>query len=567
MVFNQSSPGFVSSEVDLTGSVRGQATTTGATVGNFRWGPVHEITTISNENELVSTFGAPNTTNSVDFHTASYFLKYGSSLRLVREVTGVANNSNSAGDASTLVKNRDDYDGQTFSFGTEGLWIAKYPGVLGNSLKVSVFAFKTDAGTTATNFAGWAYKSNLDAVVGTSQYASDNGSSNDEIHVVVIDEDGLFTGTPGTVLETFAFLSQAGDAKNSNGSTNYYADVINTSSNYIWFGSHDTTNFSANAGAVATGGVNYAVSDSDGIIDASLTGGVDSAAMTSTEVLAGFDLFEDSSTVDVSLLICPDMPTGSETTIANDVIACAAGRMDAVAFVSPSSGMVTAAAVVTMADALTSSSYAVIDSGRLKVYDKYNDKYINIPACAAVAGCTAATDASDGAWYSPAGEVRGQIFGVTKLHYNPNKADRDTLYRAGVNPIVTLPGKGTMLFGDKTHLSRPSAFDRINVRRLFIALRENISGNAEAQLFELNNEFSRARFVGAVEPFLRNIQGRNGIYDYRVVCNATNNNSAVIDANGFVADIYIQPARSINFVKLNFIATRTGVDFKEIAGE
>lgn len=568
MAFNQVSPGVVTSETDNTGVVVGVATTTGATVGNFRWGPVSELVTVSNENELVSTFAAPDATNTVDFHSAAYFLKYGNSLRVARETTAVANNANSGGDASTVVKNLTNYDSQTFAFATEGLWIAKFPGDLGNSLKVSVHAFKTDAATTLTSFNGWAHKARFNGPVGTSSFVAGKSSTNDELHIAIIDEDGSFTGTAGTVLEVFDYVSQASDAKNDNGSSNYYVDVINAKSKYIWFGSHDTTSFSANVGTAATpGSVNYAVTDTDGIIEASLTAGVDSAALGAAQVAAGFDLMEDADTSDISLLICPDLPAGSETAIANDVISVAIGRSDAVAFMSPSSGQDTAAEIKTFADALTSSSYAIVDSGRLRVYDKYNDQFINIPASSSVAGLASATDAEFGAWFSPAGETRGQLRGVTKLLYNPSAADRDTLYKAGVNPIVTLPGRGTMLFGDKTHLRRSSAFDRINVRRLFITLRKSISVAAESQLFEFNDEFTRASFISIVEPFLREIKGRRGIVDFRVVCDATNNTAAIVDSNQFVADIFIKPARSINFISLNFIATRSGVDFTEVAGE
>ena len=561
MVF-QVSPGVRVSEIDNTTTTPAVATTIGAFVGNFRWGPVTTVTTITNETELVSTFGAPNTVNAVDFHTAAYFLKYSNNLKVVREATSAAFNANSGGDAATLVENRTNYDGQTLSFGTVGLWVAKYPGLLGNSLLVSAFAY--NGSTNTSDFNSWAYASNFDAPPTTSTYATNRSGTGDEMHIIVIDEDGLFTGTPGTILEKFSFVSQASDAKNSDGSSNYYVDVINNTSQYIWFGAKDSTSL-PNSNTAASG-TDFTTADADGVIQGSLSGGADSAALGSTEFAAGWDEFNDEETVDVDLLICPDLPSGSESTIANDIAAIAVSRKDCVAFASPEAADLTASAIKTVADSFTATSYLIVDSGRLKVYDKYNDQNINIPACSSVAGLAAATEEDFGSWWSPAGFRRGQLLGVTELYFNPGKTDMDTLYKAGVNPIVTFPGRGTILYGDKTHLNRPSAFDRINVRRLFITLEESITAAAQDALFEFNDEFTRAQFLNIVVPFLRDVKGRRGITDFRVVCDETNNTAAVIDRNEFVGDIYIKPARSINFIQLNFIATRTGVDFNEIAG-
>lgn len=563
MVF-QLSPGVNFSEIDNTTSVPAVATTGGAFVGNFRWGPVLEVTTITNETELVSVFGAPNSTNSIDFHTASYFLKYANNLKVVRNVTSAAYNANAGGHATTLVKNLDNYNSQSLVFANVGLWVAKYPGALGNSLRVSLYAF-TDSNND-TDFAAWTYATQFDSAPGTSQYVSDRGGSNDEMHIIVVDEDGLFTGTPGTVLERFAFVSQASDAKNADGSSNYYATVINNQSQYIWFGAKDSTNL-PESGAAVTSGKDYATADADGVLTVSLTAGVDSAALSSTEFASGWDLFEDPDTTDVSLLICPNFPSGSATTIANDIISIAVSRKDAIAFASPESDDLTAAAIKTMADALTASSYAAVDSGRLKVYDKYNDAYINIPACSSSAGLAAKVEYDLDAWFPPAGPDNGQLFGVTKLYYNPSKTDRDTLFKAGVNPVVSFPGQGFMVYGDKTHLNRPSAFDEIGVRRLFIVIEKAISVAAKAQLFKFNNEFTRAGFINVVEPYLRDIQGRQGVERFRVVCDETNNTSAVINSNRFVGDIYIQPSRSIRNVQINFIATRAGdITFEERIG-
>lgn len=551
------------SEIDQTTTVPGTSTVTGAFVGNFRWGPAEEVINIASENDLVSVFGAPDKTNTVDFHTAAYFLKYGSSLNVVRELTSAAYSANAGGHATTLIKNKDDYNDATLTFANVGLWVAKYPGALGNSLKVSLFAYT--GSSNASDFTAWTYSNRFDGAPSTSAYASARNATGDEMHVVVIDEDGSFTGTPNTILETFPFVSQASDALNEDGSSNYFKDVINNTSNYIWFGDEDATNFTQ-MGSAITSGKDYTTQDSDGVVDVSLSGGVDSAALTSSEFASGWDLFEDKDTTSAFLLIAPDLPSGSETTVANDVISVAAGRKDAVAFISPAKDDLTASAIKTFADALTASSYAFVDSGRLKVYDKYNDQDINIPACSSVAGLAAATETQFGAWFSPAGFARGQIFGVTKLYYNPKDTDRDTLFRAGVNPIVTFPGQGTILFGDKTHLNRPSAFGELGVRRLFSVLESSIATAAQSQLFEFNDEFTRSGFLNIVEPFLRDVQGRRGLSDFRVVCDESNNTSSVIDRNEFVADIYIKPNRSIRYIQLNFVATRSGVEFNEVVG-
>ena len=421
-----------------------------------------------------------------------------------------------------------------------------------------------------TSFSGWAYAGSFDAAPGTSDYAVNLGkpSYNDELHVAVIDEDGLWTGTAGTVLETFAFVSQASDAKKTDGTSNYYKDVINSNSKYIWWTDHDTTNLQ-NAGETLASRTS-AFDTHNAAIDHSLAGGSDDNTPTTGEILLGYDLFEDAETVDVNLLFASPDANGAET-IAEDLISIANARKDLVAFVSPpiedSVGSSDPATdVMAFANGLTSSSYAVCDSSALYVYDKYNDVYRYIGAAGHIAGLCANTDRVADAWFSPAGVNRGQLLGVTKLAYNPKKADRDTLYKGRVNPLVSFPGEGMMLFGDKTLLSRPSAFDRINVRRLFIVLEKAISTAAKAQLFEFNDEFTRAQFKNMVEPFLRDVKGRRGITDFQVVCDTSNNTGQVIDSNRFVADIFIKPARSINFITLNFIATRTGVDFSEIAG-
>ena len=563
MPLNRVSPGVSIAEIDNTTRAPAVSTSIGGFVGNFRWGPVEEITTVGSENEVLAKFGTPTSAETIDYHILAQFLSYSNNAEVVRTVTSAANNANSGGDASTVVKNKTNYDGQTFSFVNQGHWVAKYPGALGNSLKVEVFGFKTDTSTTLTNFDSWTYSNRFTGPVGTSSYSNARGSSNDEIHVVVIDEDGLISGTPGTVLEVYPFLSQASDAKTEVGASNYYKTVINDNSSYVWFGATDTSNF-PQAGNAATGTLDYAVTPSNGVVSTALTAGADSAALTASEFDTGYALFTDSANSDVSILIGPNLPTGGETTVANDIIGICESRKDCVCTLSPATADDTAAEIKTRADAFTSSTYAVVDSGRLIVYDRFNDGLINIPASGSVAGLMAETDRTRGSFFSPAGFRRGQIRNVVKLAFNPTEADRDTLYKAGVNPIVTFPGEGTVLFGDKTHIGRPSAFDRVNVRRLFILMEKSITIAARDILFEFNNEFTRSQFKNIVEPFLRTIQGQQGITNFAVVCDETNNPGDVVDRNEFVADIYVQPARSINFIQLNFIATRTGVSFDTI---
>jgi phage tail sheath protein FI len=557
----QVSPGVQVNEIDATNVVPAVSTSIGGFAGSFNWGPVGEVLTVSSENELAEKFGSPDNNTAKYFLVAASFLKYGNALKVVRVASG---HDNATADGSgQLIKNNDDYvnnyaDGSL----SKGNWVAKYPGELGNSLKVSMVT------EGITSFSGWTYAANFDAAPGTSQYAIDQGktTAKDEVHVAVVDEDGAISGTPGTVLETFAFVSQGSDAKNSDGTTNFYKDVINSTSEYIWWADHDTS--LTDAGETIASNTTFTVNTA--AIEHSLSGGSDDNAPTVGEIATGYDLLEDADTVDVNLLFATPDANGSET-IAEDLISIVNARKDCMAFISPpiedSVGTSTPATdVKAFADGLTSTSYASCDSTALYVYDKYNDVYRWIGAAGHHAGLCANTDSVADAWFSPAGVNRGQLLGVTKLAYNPKKADRDTLYKSRVNPIVSLPGQGTILFGDKTLLSRPSAFDRINVRRLFIALEKAVSTAAKAQLFEFNDEFTRAQFRNLVEPFLRDVKGRRGLTDFSVICDNTNNTSQVIDGNKFVADIYIKPNRSINFITLNFVATRSGVEFSEISG-
>jgi phage tail sheath protein FI len=554
----QVSPGVQVNEIDATGVVPAVSTSIGGTTGSFNWGPVEEIVTVTSEKELAENFGTPDSNTYKYFLTAASFLKYGAALKVVRAKTGHVNATSAGG--GLFIGNDTNYEDRGSV--TEGSWVAKYPGTLGNSIKISV----CPADLTAWN--GWAYKSSFSARPETSDYAEDlgKGSAADELHIAVIDIDGAWSGKAGTVLETFEFLSQGSDAKGADGSSNYYVDVVNARSAYVrWLslpaGLTDAGDTIANTTTYTT--VTAA-------IDSSLTGGTDDNLPTSGELNTALQVLADVNTVDVNLVFgYPDVNGSSD--IAGNLITFANNRKDCMAFVSPpiedSKDITNPGQEVTgWVEGLTSTSYASVDSSAVYVYDKYNDVYRWIGAAGHIAGLCANTDNVADAWFSPAGVNRGQLLGITKLAWNPNKAERDDLYKKRCNPLVSLPGQGTILFGDKTLLKRPSAFDRINVRRLFIVLEKAISTAAEGQLFEFNDEFTRAQFRNLVEPFLRDVKGRRGLTDFAVVCDTTNNTSQVIDANSFVADIFIKPARSINFINLNFVATRTGVDFSEISG-
>ena len=569
------SPAIVVRELDRSGVVPNVQTTTGAFVGNFNWGPVQQATQIPNETSLVERFGSPDSSNTIEFHGAAYFLRYASTLQVVREVTSAAFNSyDSDANATVLVKNRDNWDDQIAARDSDKhTFIAKYPGNLGNSIKVSVLP--ADSGDASTIFDAWTYASSFDAAPTTSTHAADRTATSDEAHVAVIDEDGLFGGTKGAVLETFPFVSLALGALNADGSTNYIKDVVNNSSEYVWMaGFGDALKFSDTAGTTADSGDSYLQTNGAPTnVDISLKNGINSGVLTPTEYATGFDKYEDVDTIQVDFLIAPGMTTRTDqTTVVNDLVTIAqTTRKDCVVTASPARADVVASTTpvtnaVATANTFTNSSYLIVDNNYLKVYDKYTDQYIQIPASSSTAGIMAASDFNTAPWFSPAGPRRGQYVGITSLSYSPNKAERDTLYKAGLNPIANIPGQGVLLFGDKTKLARPSAFDRINVRRLFLAIERAIAIAARNVMFEFNDEFTRAEFTNVIEPFLREIQGRRGITDFRVVCDSTNNTAAVIDRNEFKANIFIKPARSINYVTLNFVAVRTGVDFEEVVG-
>jgi phage tail sheath protein FI len=642
----QVSPGVLVQEKDLSRIIPAVSTSIGAFAGQFARGPVDEIVAISSEQELVDTFGKPDSTNFEYFFSAANFLQYSNALRVVRATNSSLVNANSAG-SSVLVKNTDDYENNYESGqGVVGTFAARTAGAWGNNLLVAtcpsatayeqvssslvasdsttnvvgdtsvavddnsafnvgdIIQFSTTAATEdfddgdfyrvtslgsgeTINFvqhprgAGglkrvvadnskikrrWRYYDAVDGAPGTSPFVSNRSGSGDEIHVVVVDEDGGITGTPGEVIESFSNLSKAADAKTPQGDTNYYPTVIKNKSNYIYWMDHNTsgTNWGNNASGTTFTSVTTPTSES-------LSGGSDGSTVTDAELKTAYEKFQDAETVDVGLIIAG--PSGSATHVDN-LITIAENRKDAIVFASPQRSDVVnitnsntqTTNVIGFFDTVRSSSYVVFDSGYKYCYDRYNDVYRFVPLNGDIAGLAARTDLIADAWYSPAGFNRGIVRGAVKLAYNPTKAQRDQLYPSRVNPVATFPGQGTILFGDKTGLSSPSAFDRINVRRLFIVLEKAIATASKFQLFEFNDEFTRANFRNIVEPFLREVQGRRGITDFLVVCDETNNTGEVIDRNEFVAEIFVKPARSINFITLSFVATRTGVAFEEVAG-
>ena len=423
----------------------------------------------------------------------------------------------------------------------------------------------------------WEYFFQFSQPPGTTDDVANAGGSLDEMHIAVVDEDGGITGTANTVLETFEGVSQASDAKDAQGNSNFYSDVIYRESKFIYWMDHDTT--LANLGSSKVGQTfdNTGASNAFQVLNTSLTSGADGDTITNAQLATAYEKFLDVENVEINFLIGGPSQTATDATgdtKATKLIDIAEQRKDCIAFISPARADVVNVTdpiqqtlnVRDFANGLPSSSYAVVDSGYKQVYDKFNDVYRMVPLNGDIAGLCARTDLVADPFFSPGGFTRGQIRGAVKLAYNPNEAQRDILYKANVNPVVTFPGNGTVLFGDKTFQKKPSAFDRINVRRLFLLMEKAISTAAKFQLFEFNDEFTRAQFRNLVEPFLRDIQGRRGITDFKVVCDDTNNTGEVIDRNEFIADIFIKPARSINFIKLNFVATRTGVAFSEVAG-
>lgn len=623
----QLSPGVNFSESDATNTTAAVGTTSAAFVGNFKWGPAKSRILIESENKLVSVFGKPTSqsNNFTSFFSAANFLAYSNNLYVVR----AANTSSSLNAASATggihIPNESVYDithnpdlGSTYS--SYGANFARYPGELGNSLTVAYCTSATGfyrSGLTANTVSGsnvvvmsanvnvsgssigdtlningtdytitgftpgnsvtvsvplsttqniipantsWKYNSIFNGAPGTSLYASSVGGSNDEMHIAVIDSDGKFSGIANTVLETYAYVSKASDAKTDDGSSNYYVTKIFNNSKYI-YAANDLTG-TTNWGSI-TAGTNF---NSVSNYSSKLIGGSD-GSVTDADIADGYNLFANNDDIDISFIITGE----ASDTIKNLCLSISSQRKDCVTVISPSrEDSVSSPNVTNIINSKNSlsplNSYGVMDSGFKYQFDKYNNAYRYVPLNADIAGLMARTDNVRDPWWSPAGFNRGQILNAIKLSWNPNKAERDLLYKNNINPVCTFPGEGIVLFGDKTLQQKASAFDRINVRRLFIVLEKTISNASKYSLFDFNDDFTRSQFVSLVEPILRDIKGKRGIYDYKVVCDTTNNSQQIIDNNQFVGDIYIKPAKSINFIQLNFIAVRTGVDFTEITG-
>jgi phage tail sheath protein FI len=468
---------------------------------------------------------------------------------------------------------------------TDSLTIEAIGQPTGTGLTVAV-----SAATNVNRY--WEFYNIFNKAPAKSASALSAGGSDDEIHVVVVDEDGTISGTANTVLESYPFVSLASDSKDSNGNSNYYRDVIERDSQWVYWTAHTTsTHTTVNEHRTHVQSATTAFGRPSAVNNSSLSAGSDGTEPTAGVIYGAWqDHFEDASASDISFLIVGSTRTDNGdsladwTTIINQGIQLCETRKDCILVASPMKKDVLGTAnseanhfaptsennrlknVIATVDTATSSSYVVFDSTWVYQYDRFNDRYCYIPANPHTAGIMARSDLLRDPWYSPAGFSRGQYLGITKLAFNPRKSSRDDLYRARVNPVVTFAGQGTVLFGDKTGLSTTSAFDRINVRRLFIVLEKAIATAAQAQLFEFNDAFTRAQFRSAVEPFLRDVKNRRGLVDFSVVCDETNNTDSVIDRNEFVCSIFIKPAKSINFVTLNFVATRSGVEFEEVYG-
>lgn len=691
---NLVSPGIQVIEIDNTTTVPAVSTTTGALAGIFNWGPANTRVLVSSEPVLAQTFGSPNSNNAETFFTGANFLAYGNALQTVRVIDGHTTACVNTGSipANTAILNVDDYNNKTISANL--MYLAKYPGALGNSLEISVcdsvnaYSMIFNAGTlsagngvgntsvtgftlavnngsnvatitvtanaagaansTTTNLltgllangdilsignttigtqnmqiTGWTANttelSNSGVYTSTSTinlgayfnlpanfsgiavtrywqyYNRVNGAPSptywmnvlgltvvDAVHVVVVDNLGLFTGSPNQILEVFSNLSRATDAQSDLGQTNYYKTILNNNSNYVWYGQD-------RAGAASNTAATLVNSTNNKALTQAFVGAVDGNSegnCSLTALVNGYNLFKSKVDVDISLLMQgkarglsaetnPSSNALNYSVLANYILGnIAQTRKDLLTLISPAKVDVvmpnnndaTDNCVAFFNNVNDDTSYGAMDTGYKYQFDKYSDVYRWIPLNGDIAGLCAYTDQVAFPWYSPAGFNRGNIKNVVRLAFNPTQAQRDILYQSYINPVVTFPGQGTVLYGDKTMLGRPSAFDRINVRRLFITIEKAIQIASNSLLFEFNNTFTRATFVNFITPYLRTIQGQQGITQFQVVCDDTNNTPQIIDSNQFIGDIYIWPARSINFITLNFIAMNDGVTFSEVVG-
>ena len=626
---SQVSPGVVIRERDLSNAVVvGDVAITAAFASTFVKGPVGTITTINSERELIDQFGGPSDDNAADWLVASEFLQYGGRLAVVRAETAVLNAT--ASGSGVLIKDKADFDGGA----TSEVLAARYAGTDGNFYRVvivdrgadeiatvvghgltvgatyndgtndhevyavlgvdTIAIINTDGVKASTNGVStipWYSNTTIASTglklgavgprPGTSAFAAENYVNYDELHVAVIDE------RTNAIVERFTYLSKLSDAKTPEGASNYWRDVLNNESAYLYSGAELATGLQATG--VAWGGAAAAAGGAAGAAvnlklvltrETLLSGGVDDYAYTPGEIQVAYNEFLDTEASEIDFVIMGgSMGSEADTlTKANAVIGVATSRTDCVAFVSPHVGNQVAASggslsstqqrdnTIAFFDSLPSTSYAVFDSGVKYTYDRFNDKYRYLGCNGDIAGLCVRTSNAIDDWISPAGLNRGGLRNVVKLAYNPNKADRDELYQARINPIVAFPGSGPVLFGDKTALASPSAFDRINVRRLFLNIEKRAAELGKQVLFEQNDAVTRGNFNSAITSYLAEVQARRGLTDYLVVCDESNNTPAVIDRNEFVAELYLKPTRSINYVTVTVTATRTGVEFSEVVG-
>ena len=628
MAISLISPGIKITETDLVSSSQAVSSTSGGFAGQFRWGPIDKAVQVTNETALVTQFGKPNATNIVDFLSAANFLGYSGSLFVVRSAntalnaTAEATTGSGTAGTGTSIKNDDVYI-NTASWNV-GPWAARYSGALGNAIRVSVCpsssaytsaltgTFTVTAGSTTVTGSGtaantqlqvgdilvlsgraskvtaianatsltiesahltgasgatatrrWEFFGEFDSAPGTSTNGAALGATNDELHVVVQDFTGAITGTANTVLEKFGYLSKGSDAKADTGGSNYYKNAINDRSNYVWWAAHD--NAGSNWGNTLAGTTYTAVSTAKTY---TLAGGSDGVALTDGDRATSYVLLANKQEVPASIIVAGQ----ATATVANRIIAdVAEARKDVVVCISPLRANVVnnagseASAISTWADTVSRSTYAVADSGWKYQYDKYNDTYVYVPLNADTAGCMARNDLNREPWLSPAGFSNGRVQNLVRLAYNPTQADRDTLYKAAINPVITQVGRGTILFGDKTFTLKNTSMNRVNVRRLFIELQKTIGQAADNVLFDQNDATTRSGFISLVIPYLRSVQSRRGITAFRVVCDETNNPEDVVNSNEFVCDIFVQPIRSVNFIQLNFVSVRGTATFAEIA--
>lgn len=566
------SPSVITTERDFTATVQMLGTATGGTVINARWGAINEEMICANEDELVAQAGKPTDENYRDWYAAANFMKYTSSLRWVRVVDEETAKNAAVGTAGILIRNKTDIDIVTAGSSLTQSFAAKYAGVLGNTLGISI--------ADSTTFTTWKYNYLFDTAPDSSGSLSGNvAHALDEVHVVVIDRLGMFTGFPNTVLESYAYLSKASDAKGVNGDSNYYINVLNKRSDYVWGLTplagesvvEDLDTAFSPIGKRLTDGKPFVALKA--VFDGAFSGGADGDTPTKDEYLTAFDVLVTPPDTDVSLLFAGGCGNDvNQPLVSSYVLSKTSEREDMLGFVSPKYSDVVG---VNKATALTNiratklalttkNSYGTMSTGYKLQYDRHNDKNRWIPANGDDAGLCARTENNQDVWVSPAGFNRGHYVDCIALAYNPDKNARDILYKDNINCVVTFPRDGTLLYGDKTLQAKNSTFSFIGTRRLFNYLKRSISEAAKYNLFDYNTPYTRQGFKDIIEPILRGIKAREGIVDYFVRCDEKNNTSAVIEKGEFLADIIIKPQYSIQGIRLSFTAVRRDVSFDEV---